>query len=52
MQAYVREMEIFIDTILKGCHSAMPASDARRVVEMATMATESYRTGKVVYNNK
>lgn len=51
-EAYEHEVKVFIDTVLTGGKSAMPAADARRVVEMATMATKSYNEGKIVYNDK
>jgi len=51
-EAYERELHVFIETVFKGGESAMPAADARRVVEMATLATRSYQTGTVVFNEK
>lgn len=51
-EAYEREVQAFIDTVLTGGKSSVSAEDARRVVEMATMATQSYEEGKVVYNKK
>ncbi len=49
--AYKREVEVFVDTVLSGGESKMSAYDARKVVKMATMATKSYEQGTVVFND-
>ncbi len=51
-EAYEREVEVFIDTVLSNKETLMSAYDARKVVEMATMATKSYEQGTVVFNDK
>jgi len=51
-EAYQQEVKVFIDTVLTGGETAMSAYDARKVVEMATLATKSYELGTVVYNEK
>jgi myo-inositol 2-dehydrogenase/D-chiro-inositol 1-dehydrogenase len=47
-EAYLREMEAFVDAALEERPSAVDTTDARKVVEMAFMAQSSYDNGKIV----
>ena len=47
-EAYLKEMEAFVDAALEERPSVVDTTDARKVVEMAFMAQSSYDNGKIV----
>lgn len=47
-EAYLRELQAFVDDALAGKHSQVDTTDARRVVEIAQYAKDSYEQGCIV----